>query len=419
MPPGDRRILVCGPALKPRAVDGLQDVLRDLVDGLRSRGWMVDTLLWPEDYDAPPQPMRLALDGWRATLGRMSRSIRLPDSVRLAVRVAIHDRLDASQGSALLDALDTRLASRRYDVVLACLDTAPVGLAALVTRAHPRPVLLSLQALGRELRAGWLLALARRSLGRVKGTRWHPDLFKAVDAARVPHALFGSEAWRDDAIAAGLPAAASFTTCFGVPCPAVLAPAMPPRSPGRLLWGARLSPEKGLHHFLPAVALVRERQPIHLTVLAGLGTERYRAKIDRLIRTLHLDSTVTFAAPVARSRLPQVLAAHDTLLFASPFRSPVAQMLLHAFAHGLVVVGPEPGDPRSVLQANRTAFCFRDSSPPTIAAAIARSLGDTEMRRLVREQAFELARTSQSLDRTIDRFDALLTDVVAAEAVRQ
>ena len=414
----NRRLLLCGPAFPVQAIDGLQDVLRDLTAGLRSRGWLVDTLLWPADYGDVPQPMQAGLEGWADALGRTSRLIRLPDSVRLAVRIAVHDRRDARQASAILDRVESRIATGGYDVVLACLDTAPLGLASLVTRAHPRPILQSLSALGRELRGRRMLAVAHRRLGRFRGPRWHRDLFHAVDPARIPHAVFGSDAWRDEAVAAGLSETVTSTTYFGVPCADPLEAATPPRSPARLLWAARLSPEKGLHIFLPALARLRDRLPFHLTVITGLGAAAYRTRIDRLVRALALENAVTFQAPVERSRLHEVLAAHDALLFMSPFHAPVAQMLLRAFAGGLVVVGPRSRDDRSILQPDRTAFCFSDPSPPSIARTIERALTDLDVRRAVRARAFELVRTSQSLDITITRYDALLSRVLKRQGAQ-
>jgi glycosyltransferase involved in cell wall biosynthesis len=407
-----RRLLLCGPAFPTQSVDGLQDVLRDLTAGLRARGWLVDTLLWPEDFGHASQPMPAALEGWPAALARTARAMHLPDSIRLAVRIALHDSAGASQASAVLTAVERRIATGRYDAVLALLDMAPVGLASLVTRAHPRTVLISLSALGRELRGRRLLEVVRRHLGGRFAAGDHRNLFTPVDPTRIRHAVFASDAWRDEAVEAGLCPSAAVTTHFGVPCPGRLEEARPSRSPARLLWAARLSQEKGLHVFLPALAQLRADLPFHLTVVAGPGTASYRARIDRLLHTLELERDVTVQAPVDRSQLSGLLAEHDVLLFTSPFRAPVAQMLLHAFANGLVVVGPASRDLRSILQPDRTAFCFEDCSPPQVAAAIRRAVVDLKLRRTVRAAAFELARTSQSLDVTISRYDELLTRLI-------
>ena len=148
----------------------LQDVLRDSLPQAFAPGGSSDALLCRQSYGDVPQPMQAGLEGWAVALGRTSRSIRLPDSVRLAVRIAVHDRRDARQASAILDRVESRIsATGGYDVVLACLDTAPLGLASLVTRAHPRPILLSLSALGRELRGRRTLAVASPAARTLQG----------------------------------------------------------------------------------------------------------------------------------------------------------------------------------------------------------------------------------------------------------
>jgi glycosyltransferase involved in cell wall biosynthesis len=408
-----RRLLVCGPAFRRQVVDGLQDVVRDLIAGLRARDWQIDSLLWPEDFGDGQRPSLEIPDDWSATMGRASRVMRIPDRLRLAARTTLRDRALAPHASRLLTTVDRRIADGRYDAVLALLDTAPIGLASLVTRAHPRAILISLPALGRELRGRRALEAVRHRWLRLHDRRWHPDLFRPVHPARIRHVVFASDSWRDEAIAAGLPPAAARTSEFGVDCPRRLEPCTPSRSPARLLWAARLSPEKGLHVFLPAVARLRPALPVQLTVVAGPGPASYRTRIERLVRTLELEDAVRFQGPVDRSGLRAVLTSHDAFLFASVFHAPVAQMLLHAFAHGLVVVGPASRDPRSVLQADRTAFCFSDSSPAQVATAIRRAVVEVDLRGAVRARAFELTRDTSSLDATIASYDALLTSLTS------
>jgi glycosyltransferase involved in cell wall biosynthesis len=183
----------------------------------------------------------------------------------------------------------------------------------------------------------------------------------------------------------------------------------------RLLWAARLNTEKGLHTFLSALALLRHDLPLRLTILAapGAGPYRgpYRSRIERLIQRLQVADLIDFWPAVSRAELPGVLAAHDALLFDSVFSEPVAQILLLAFAHGLIVVGPASGDPRSLLQPAETAFCFTNRSAGEVAAAIRRAVSDAETRRTIRERAFERVKAEHTLAGTIAAYDALLRNL--------
>lgn len=409
--PGPRLLICGGPAFGDDEIGGLQHVLADLAGGLRRCGWHVDTLLGGRDEEASTPSYAFGQAGWQFRLGQAGRALHLPGAWRLPAGVLLRGRTRVRQLSAILYGTQRTIESGRYAAVLACPDGSPVGLAALVVRTHPRAVLVSLVALAFELRHSRSIRSARRAAHLVASGDVHPDLYSAVQPSCVRPVIFASRSWRDGAVDAGLPAAQSRVIHFGVPCPERLEEPHPPGLPARLLWAARLSPEKGLHLFLPALALLRRELPVRLTILSAPGPGRYRSRIERLIQRLRVADLIEHLPAVSREELPGVLASHDVLLFHSVFREPVAQMLLLAFAHGVIVVGPSSEDPRSLLRPAETAFCFANSSAHEIAATIRRAISDAETRRTVRERAFERVRTEHALAGTIAAYDALLREV--------
>ena len=405
------RLLICAAELAG-AIGGLQHVLADLAEGLRGRGWHVDIRTGAAIDETSPGFALFGLRAWQFRLIEASRPLHIPEACRLNARVLLQGRTRLRHLSAALRDIQLTIESGRYDVVLACLNASPVGFGSLVARSHPCAVLMSLDAIAFELRNSKALGLARGTAHLVTRGEVHPDLYSAVQPSRVRAVVFASRSWRDGAVAAGLPAARSRVIHFGIESPPSLEDLRPPGSPVRLLWAGRLAVDKGLHWFLPALALLRRDFPLRLTILAAPGPDPYRFRIERLIRRLQIGDFVDLQPAVSRAKLPGVFVAHDALLFYSMFPEPVAQVLLLAFAHGLIVVGPSSKDPRSLLQPAETAFCFANCSAAEIAAAIRRAVGDTATRLAVRARAFERVRTEHTLAQTIAEYDSLLSEVV-------
>jgi len=116
-----------------------------------------------------------------------------------------------------------------------------------------------------------------------------------------------------------------------------------------------------------------------------------------------------------RPELIRAFDDHDLLLFHSVFGEPVAQVMLHAAAAGLPMVGPASERPESVLNAH-TAWCYADTTPARVAAAVLGALADDETRRARAARLREVVRDGHSFQHTIDQLDALLTAVATGRS---
>ena len=386
-----------------QGIGGLQSVLTDLADGLEARGWAVETHAIPFVADWR------GTDDWRSTLAAVSR-VRVPHPWRFLARTLVHDVRRLREQSDVLEGVEQRIVEGGYSAVVACVDNAPVGLASIVTRRASRHVLITLSALSSELRQARALEIVGRLAKRAAGRALHPDLLRPVAPASVQSAVFASATWRAAGVAEGLDPRSATSIYFGVPVPKRLPPARAPHVPLRLLWAARLSAEKGLHRFLPAIAHVQRTMPVRLTIVDAGGPMAYHRSILRTIRRLGLEDVVRFEPAVPREDLPGVLAAHDVFLFHSIYAEPVAQMLLLAYAAGTVVVAPRPDVP-SIVRAGETAMCFDDDRPETIANAIAQAGRDEAARHRIRARAFALVTAEQSREHTVAEYDRLLTAI--------
>ena len=396
------RVLVCGPMYPDQGIGGLQAALTDLAHGLQARSWDVDTIVVPA-FAAGATP------DWRTRLASFSRRAHVPEPWRFLSRVVLSDLRRLRQASELFDTIERHMRDGDYDAVIACVDNAPVGLTALLTRIHPRVIFISLTALASELRDRRALDIVRRIVRTVASGPLHPDLVNPADPARITTTVFANETWRGAGLAAGLDPASTSVIHFGVRTPLALPPLHSVQAPVRLLWAARLGPEKGLHLFLPALARLRQRLAFRLTVVEAGGSAAYRRSILRMVERHRLGDSIDFRPAVARDDLPGIMASHDVFLFHSVYAEPVAQMLLLAFGTGLTVVGPDTRNPRSLLRPGETAFCFDDATPASIADAIERASRDETSRRRLRARAFALVTAEHQLKHTMDDYDRLLT----------
>jgi glycosyltransferase involved in cell wall biosynthesis len=221
--------------------------------------------------------------------------------------------------------------------------------------------------------------------------------------------VFHSAPWRDGARAAGLHAPVMEVIPLGVQVPDDVAErAVTLPTPARLLWAGRLSPEKGLMLFVEALALVLPRRPVILTVIGAPGSDAYVRDVRAAIERLRLDDAVHMRPPVSRTEMIAEFGRHDLLLFHSIFAEPVAQVMLHAAAAGLPIVGPQSRGAGGLLRDGETAWCYASDTDRQIADAIVRALDAGEERRIRARALRAEVRRGHDLVRTIHEYDALL-----------
>ena len=393
----------------------VHDVIGDLSGGLTALGWQIDQRTW----SVPSAPQSHL---WRRLEAALSHRTWFVRSSARAIRRVHRELAGAVAASPWYAEIEELLASGQHDVVLTFLDGLPIGIARLTARSHPRVALVSLVALTQELRHRRIVPVLR-AMARVMARRpLHRDVLRAIDPKAIPAVIFPTEAWKDSALAAGVPAHCADVITLGIQVPADLPPRNPQAAmPARLLWLGRLSPEKGLHLFIDALSRVSATRAVRLTAIAAPGPAGYRRHVIQAISDRGLQAIVDLRPAVPRHTLTALFQRHDLLLFHSVYGEPVAQAMLHAAAAGLPVVGPSSDRPQSLLREGRTAWCFTDPSPERIADAILRAL-DADDERQIRAQALrEEVRAGHALSATIARFDVAMricagrTQVVEAE----
>ena len=404
-------ILLAGPHFV-RQAGGLERALADLVAGLRALDFDVDDATGastvPEAVGIAP-PARAT---WLTTLNRSAVAAalwaRLSPRRKRAVRDLFASRAEITDSAAALDDLERRLAARRYDAVLYCIEEAPPGGLALAQALHRCVIPMAIEGLAAELAGGAMSGPVLRARGA------HPWLGRRADPRAIRCAILSSRSWAAATVRAGLPAHLVHPVYFGVPVPSRVRPAR--AFEGRLLYVGRLVKEKGVHQLLAAAARARARDPrLTLTLVTGEGPSSYRSLVRRRIDALGLAGAVDWRAPVPRSALPALFAEHDALLFWSSFPEPAPLVAMEGMASGIPVVVPAPLTPSPIYEDGVTCVTYTGRDPASIAAAIAASRGRSgDSPRRSPRAAPNAIRDGFTLEHTARQFARLLEAAIAA-----
>lgn len=159
-------------------------------------------------------------------------------------------------------------------------------------------------------------------------------------------------------------------------CPVVAGPAGADHDGFRVGMVGRLTPWKGQHVFLHALAQAfpngaGEADGAWEGVVVGapmFGEDAYESELLRLTEQLGLEGRVRFLG--FREEVADELAAMDVLVHASVIPEPFGQVVLEGMAAGLAVVAADSGGPAEVIDHDVSGLLY----PPGDAAALAEAL---------------------------------------------
>lgn len=119
-------------------------------------------------------------------------------------------------------------------------------------------------------------------------------------------------------------------------------------SPPRLVYVGRLSPEKGVHNLIQAIADLRRTgvQPMAEVLLIGDGPQRNA--LERLVKDLDLTSICTFTGQLERQRLLDQMVQADLCVQPS-LTEGFSKAWLEALMCGLPVLTTDVGSARSIV----------------------------------------------------------------------
>jgi glycosyltransferase involved in cell wall biosynthesis len=149
-----------------------------------------------------------------------------------------------------------------------------------------------------------------------------------------------------------------------------------------LVMAGRISPWKGQHIFVEALARVRATHPDVHGVIVGLAEEAdgpgYAARVQAQAGSLGLAQHLHMAG--FRSDIPQVLAAADVVVHCSVKPEPFGRVIIEGMAAGRPVVASALGGAAEIIADDVDGLLTPAGDPAALATAVQRLLADPGQR---------------------------------------
>ena len=178
----------------------------------------------------------------------------------------------------------------------------------------------------------------------------------------------------------------------------------------------RLQRWKGVHVFLEAAAIVRQRLPhaplgFLLVGDALFGREpQYRSDLEELARRLDLGGTVHFTGH--RDDALELMAGCDIVVHCATKREPFGMVVLEAMALGRAVIASAAGGPLELLTHRRDGMLVQPDDATALAAAVEEIAADQDRRRALGAAARETS-LSFTARQMAARFEQLWSDLAS------
>lgn len=147
--------------------------------------------------------------------------------------------------------------------------------------------------------------------------------------------------------------------------------------PLQLVYIGRLEAEKGVHTIINALSLlIGQGHKIATLHIYGKGNPDYEAGLKAQVAQNRLIGVVEFKGSVPRTKIPDVLARYDALIFSSEWPEPFARTVLEAMATGLVVIGTTTGGTGEILLDGITGLTYTKGDSMMLADKIKQLAGN-------------------------------------------
>jgi glycosyltransferase involved in cell wall biosynthesis len=223
---------------------------------------------------------------------------------------------------------------------------------------------------------------------------------------RPTHVCFVSEHLRTLHREAGLDFPSSEVIHGGVPVEQFYQPLGAPSDAGRLriLYVGQLSPDRGLHTVIEALAHLDSglRSGIALSV-AGGGQVEYERHIKQQVESLGLTECVTFRGKLPHGDMPRLYTAHDLLVFPSMRDEGLPLTMVEAMLAGCAVVTTGSGGAMDVARAADLPL-FPKGDVVALTRLLTSMMAHPEEVREVAARGQKVALAEFSVDRMMERW---------------
>ncbi len=179
----------------------------------------------------------------------------------------------------------------------------------------------------------------------------------------------------------------------------------------------QLAPHKGAAVFVNAAARAMREAPQLGAVLAGGGRAAHRALVERAVAATGLGRRFHLLPPQPGGE--EVVAACDVVCVPTLTPDPLPRVVMEAMAAGRPVIGSAAGGIPEMVDDGRTGLLVPAGDEAALAAAVLRLALDGGERAAMGSLARARCRERFSLDRHLDRIEALLNGLSGAAAAER
>jgi glycosyltransferase involved in cell wall biosynthesis len=180
-----------------------------------------------------------------------------------------------------------------------------------------------------------------------------------------------------------------------------------------VIFVGRLIPVKNLPALIRAFATVRREVPNATLVLVGDGP--LRSELETLAAGLGLDHATRFTGRQTSAEVREWLAASDVFALVSVSEG-LPCSLLEAMSAGLPSIVSDIPASVQLVEAEIHGLHAPADAPDLIAGALTRLLLDAPLRARMGAAARQLMLTGYSIDKVVDRYEALFSEMLDAPA---
>lgn len=178
-----------------------------------------------------------------------------------------------------------------------------------------------------------------------------------------------------------------------------------------LLFVGRLDKEKNIDTIIQALKIIANKTNVHL-VITGIGAEQ--KKLMNLIKTLDLNSKVTFTGFVLDSDLPNLYAI--SACFVIPGEAELQSIAtMEAMASGLPILAANTVALPELIDGN--GYLFDPKNPDNLANLIEKIFKNDNLRRQMGQKSLEIIQ-KHDIEKVINKFEDIYRQIINQKSVQ-
>jgi len=183
----------------------------------------------------------------------------------------------------------------------------------------------------------------------------------------------------------------------------------------KLLFCGRVIHDKGVHLAIEAVGYLVSNGYTNLLfdIVGNGGSVEYKQYLKNLIVERKIELHVNFLGKLPQERMPEVYNFHDIFLFTSIWREPFAFTILEAMASGCVVIGAEVGGSKEILKNGVNCLTFEPGNAIDLAEKIEKLILSPQLWSKLSKGGRRTVVENFNIETMTDKIEAYLSKIIA------